>query len=130
MPRAASSSTLIRMLSALLSAGAACGPPMETRGVDIETSAVSGPACATHDVRVVDLEGDLRDIWAGRETPDSGKQADPGGQVVVDFSTTLLMPSRFWNCRPPSQTTPSSSPTSAGHRSPICRRRPRTPATT
>jgi choice-of-anchor A domain-containing protein len=48
-----------------------------------------GPACRSNDIQIVDLHADLRDIWAGRETPETGKQADPNVPVVVDFSTTV-----------------------------------------
>jgi choice-of-anchor A domain-containing protein len=48
-----------------------------------------GLACRSNDVQIVDLHSDFRDIWAGRETPETGKQAEPDVPVVVDFSTTV-----------------------------------------
>jgi len=48
-----------------------------------------GPACRSNDVQIVDLHADFRDIWAGRETAETGKQAEPDAPVVVDFSTTV-----------------------------------------
>ncbi|HJX64202.1 MAG TPA: choice-of-anchor A family protein [Polyangia bacterium] len=48
-----------------------------------------GPACTSNDIQIVDLHSDFRDIWARRETPETGKQADPNVPVVVDFSTTV-----------------------------------------
>jgi choice-of-anchor A domain-containing protein len=48
-----------------------------------------GPACTSNDIQIVDLHADFRDIWAGRETPETGKQADPNVPVIVEFSTTV-----------------------------------------
>jgi len=48
-----------------------------------------GPACRSNDIQIVDLHSDFRDIWAGREVAETGKQADPNVPVVVDFSTTV-----------------------------------------
>ena len=58
-------------------------------GVATTSSALTGPACANHNVQVLDVRADFRDIWAGRETAATGKQADPRGQAAVDFSTTV-----------------------------------------
>lgn len=48
-----------------------------------------GPACRSNDVQIVDLHSDFRDIWAGRETLETGKQAEPEAPVVIDFNTTV-----------------------------------------
>jgi choice-of-anchor A domain-containing protein len=53
------------------------------------SAALTSVKCTSNDVQVVDLHSDFRDIWAGRETADTGKQADPNVAVVVDFSTTI-----------------------------------------
>lgn len=46
-------------------------------------SSAYGPACTSNDIQIVDLHADFRDIWAGRETAETGKQADPNVPVVV-----------------------------------------------
>jgi choice-of-anchor A domain-containing protein len=46
--------------------------------------------CTAHGLRVVDLHADFRDIWAGRESAEAGKQAEPLAPVVVDFSATVV----------------------------------------
>jgi hypothetical protein len=51
--------------------------------------ALCGPSCRSNDIQIVDMHGDLRDIWAGREVPETGKQADPNLSIVVDFSTSI-----------------------------------------
>ena len=69
-------------ISSLLAAAvfATCGPSCKSR---------EPRGCTSNDVQVVDLHSDFRDIWAGREVPETGKQADPNVPVVVDFSTPI-----------------------------------------
>lgn len=71
-----------RSISSLLAAAvfAACGPSCKSR---------EPRGCTSNDVQVVDLHSDFRDIWAGREVPETGKQAEPNVPVVVDFSTPI-----------------------------------------
>jgi hypothetical protein len=79
---------------------AACDLPSGSDPSEAESTASAKPeahllatpppaSCTSNDVQVVDLHSDFRDIWAGRETVDTGKQADPSVSVVVDFSTTI-----------------------------------------
>ena len=67
---------------------ASCGGARPLPGAEADESIVSdlsSPACASHGVQIVDLQADFRDIWAGLETPQTGKQSDPAGPVVVDW---------------------------------------------
>jgi choice-of-anchor A domain-containing protein len=41
--------------------------------------------CANHDVHVVDVQGDLRDIWAGRETAATGKHTSRMPVISMRF---------------------------------------------
>lgn len=62
------------------------GQPRESVGT--ATSALTA-TCSAHTVQIVDLRADFRDIWAGRETAASGKQADPDLRASLDFNTTV-----------------------------------------
>jgi hypothetical protein len=67
----------------------ACSSPSE-HGESTEQSASALVTCTAHDIRVVDLHADFRDIWAGRETVETGKQSDPLAPVVADFGATVV----------------------------------------
>ena len=58
-------------------------------GEPTESSQEALNSCASHAVAVIALHGDFADIWAGRESSDTGKQADPTTPVVVDFNTNV-----------------------------------------
>lgn len=61
-------------------------PPPE---VTAQSEAALTSACSARTVRVGDVHADFRDIWAGRETSDTGKQGEPDEKVVLDFNTTI-----------------------------------------
>lgn len=49
-----------------------------------------GAGCSSSEiVRVVDLRADFRDIWKGREQPETGKETSPEGRVSIEFSVPL-----------------------------------------
>ena len=75
---------------AIAIAMASCGVGDQAEDLAQESSAATaGPTCSGSAVRVLDLRGDLREIWKGLETADAGKQADPNLTVGIDFNATV-----------------------------------------
>src|SRR5262249_40064033 len=85
-------------LSALVigACGSSATEPSETSGAPIRLVAQSAPSgssglqlCANHDIHVVDVQGDLRDIWAGRETAATGKQTSRTPTIGIRFDRVV-----------------------------------------
>jgi len=70
----------IATFAATVGALTACQPTevgeanAEAQMIGSATGGVLPQLCSAHQVSVINVDGDLHDIWSGRETPDSGKQ--------------------------------------------------------
>jgi choice-of-anchor A domain-containing protein len=56
---------------------------------NVPDAGASPPICRNGPPHVVDVHADFRDIWAGRETVEAGKQSDSLPIVVLDFSARI-----------------------------------------
>lgn len=72
----------------LIGAAAACSSSSDVGDSIVQSHALL-TACTAPAIQIADLHADFKDIWAGRETTDTGKQADPNPRVTVDFSTSV-----------------------------------------
>ncbi|HTQ07108.1 MAG TPA: choice-of-anchor A family protein, partial [Polyangiaceae bacterium] len=79
-------------LALLASAGLALlscsGPEADSAPTGKSADALTS-SCTAQTIGVADIHADFRDIWAGRETSATGKQAEPNEPVTLDFNTTV-----------------------------------------
>ena len=85
----------LALLTTACSTGSNDRPPAEALGTQTTaltsttTPDVLGKLCASRDVNITNVDGDLRDIWIGRETAATGKQTGLTPSVSLRFDRPL-----------------------------------------
>src|SRR6478736_4239222 len=87
----------IALLGLALSCG--CSPTNEPATTRVQLALEPGE-CANQSLRLTDLHADFRDIWKGLEVAETGKQANPNGSVVLNFSAVVQPASVVGNYTP------------------------------